>query len=101
MNRKTAKQFSITLGNEQWKVKLADEPPKINAVECAGYCEAGKKKIVVWREVPEAERRETFIHELLHALFWHYDEEWIETVAVQIDDALTAFEESFDKGTEG
>ncbi len=95
-----AEQFSITLGDERWKVKRLEKPAKIKGAECAGYCEAGRREIGIWKGVPEDERRETFIHELLHALFWHYDEEWIETVAEQVDDALTAFEE-FDKGTEG
>ncbi len=95
-----AEQFSITLGDERWKVMRLEKPPKVKGEDCYGYCKAGRREIGIWKGVPEDKWREIFIHELLHALFWHYDEEWIETVAEQVDDALTAFEE-FDKGTEG
>ncbi len=88
-----AEQFSIVLNDSNWKVRLLDRKPKAEGEEVEACCSAEKKTIWIHRNCREPERREFFIHEVLHALLWNMDEEWIELAAEQMNDALTAFEE--------
>lgn len=89
--------LKIKLGDETWRAHFTVRPPKVDGEDCIGaYC-PGDRCLKFFRGMPEHERRETFIHELLHAFLPHYDEDWIETTAEQMSEALTKLEEAIER----
>jgi len=56
-----------------------------------GECDAPtvkNKEIRIKKDLPEPEQLEVTVHELLHAVFWQGDEEWVERSGVEISAAL-------------
>lgn len=58
-----------------------------NRGECDHPC-SPNKKIRIWKGLKEEEKLEVLIHEMLHAAFWHLDEEYVEKAAKDIAKVL-------------
>lgn len=77
--------MKIKILNKIWELEFF--PNLENRGECDHPCSANKQ-IRVRKDLEDEERLEILIHEMLHAAFWHLDEEYVLTAAEDIAKVL-------------
>ena len=83
---------TITLRNKRYRVVFATYLGESNS--CNGLCSSpyeSHKKIYFRKSLREQERLRIFIHEMLHACFWEFDEEAIDHGSADCAKALWKF----------
>lgn len=65
---KIPKQFSIK--GKQWKVSFRKKVKHEDGEICRGLCVFGERRILLVKDMPEAERTEVFLHEMVHATLY-------------------------------
>lgn len=85
--KKPAAPITVVLGGETWQVLWR------RVRGCWGVTCYGSKEIRMDPSTKiEGNEREIFLHECLHALFPHVDEEIIASAGKELDDALEAMD---------
>lgn len=82
----------ITLGGRRWSVEWKEKvrDPDCPKVPFVGLCWHDKRKLEVSTEQSPQEVSETFVHEMLHAVFPFLSEEAVMRSAKELNDALWA-----------
>lgn len=74
------------LGEHDWDIRF---PVRVNRKGDDGECDADNRVIRVRRSLRGQERLRVVLHEALHALLWHGDEEWIDDVSTDLAAMIT------------
>lgn len=75
----------IKILNKAWELVFC--PNLKNKGECDSP-NSLNKKIRIWKGLKDEQELEILIHEMLHAAFWHIDEEYVDRVSKDISNVL-------------
>ena len=79
------KAITVWIGDQKWKVRLCDTPPKT-----LGECDWNIREIRIYHGLRGEELTEVAVHELLHARWPDLSEEAVTEVAQEMAGVLTA-----------
>lgn len=83
----------VKVGGTNYQIEVMDHLPHEDAGYKWGECDYQKAKIQLWKELSKQKRKQTFIHELTHAIFHEagiddQDEDQINRVAIVLHQVL-------------
>lgn len=83
----------VKVGGIDYQIEVVDHLPHEDAGYKWGECDYQKAKIQLWKELSKQKRKQTFIHELTHAIFHEagiddQDEDQINRVAIVLHQVL-------------
>lgn len=85
--------LTVKVGGIKYRVELAKHLPHEGEGFKWGECDYQAAKIRIWKELSEQKRRQTFVHELTHAIFHEagiddQDEDTVNRVGIVLDQVL-------------